>query len=684
MAINPETKYAGKIKPSSAAYPYGEARNITVPGDGTGTPWEAALVNDVFGMQQRLLSLLGVTPSGSPDTAETSQYVDAMWQLLAGSRTLTHNMTADANYTLQGDEYLYSRYVITDTGSILTGVKSIVIGVTEREFVAVNRTEQDLTFKTATGVGVSVPTGRTVLLRCDGVNVVNADALNYKSPLKQSRAIVDFNTINTEAAALQRYRLNKQGPGSGNVIQGFAVDPYEGELFTLHVTGDPETTVINRFTSNGARTITSTHYLSAGVSTLGHQALSISWDENGERWFWVSAHTSVTDYSQYVTRFQVDLGAGTDLTISNIQNIKVYEDASATGYCTPTVSVDGRYLVTETDIGGDEYIRVFDLNAIQAGGAGDYSAEYLSEFTFPTTSSNYPLQSLACDGAFIYLVFGSGDLAYNSYIEVWSLDGIKVHTISDFIIGKSLALTDGAGAYYEPEGTGWVWDNGRPYLSVSIASGDSGNRVNRVFALGAYLPNVSYGDGNEPAFISAGYNDFGVTDGETIRFGHYNPDTDTFTEHMAVDPSGNTSLTSFETGTFTVTAEDSATKGAGNISSTVGLGKFTRVGNIMHVRIAIEAIDTTGLTSTNNLYLHFEGADNAGFFNKLAISDTEMAARFNYVTTSGIQLVAEWDSNGYVAVLEVNNGANSTIADVSQFTSGDADIYVNGTYQINI
>lgn len=78
MAINPETQYPGKIAPSSTNYPYGAARNITVPGDGTGTPWDAALVNDIFGFQQALLSKAGVVPSGSPDTAQASQYLTAL------------------------------------------------------------------------------------------------------------------------------------------------------------------------------------------------------------------------------------------------------------------------------------------------------------------------------------------------------------------------------------------------------------------------------------------------------------------------------------------------------------------------------------------------------------------------------------------------------------------------------
>lgn len=78
MAINPKTQYPGKIAPSTPEYPYGKARNISTPGDGTGTPWEAALVNDIFGFQQALLSEASVVPSGNPDEVGDSQYLTAL------------------------------------------------------------------------------------------------------------------------------------------------------------------------------------------------------------------------------------------------------------------------------------------------------------------------------------------------------------------------------------------------------------------------------------------------------------------------------------------------------------------------------------------------------------------------------------------------------------------------------
>lgn len=95
MAINPEVLYPGKTAPSTAAYPYGAARNITVPGDGTGTPWEAAIANDMFGFNQSLLSLAGIVPSGAPDEVGASQYLDSLLRICGASFDTVADMTAN-------------------------------------------------------------------------------------------------------------------------------------------------------------------------------------------------------------------------------------------------------------------------------------------------------------------------------------------------------------------------------------------------------------------------------------------------------------------------------------------------------------------------------------------------------------------------------------------------------------
>lgn len=82
MALNPSTRYPGQIDASDpTGYPYGKAKNQTTLGDGTGTPFEKDLVNDIFGFQQALLSEAGITPSGTADAANASEYMEALYTL---------------------------------------------------------------------------------------------------------------------------------------------------------------------------------------------------------------------------------------------------------------------------------------------------------------------------------------------------------------------------------------------------------------------------------------------------------------------------------------------------------------------------------------------------------------------------------------------------------------------------
>ena len=78
MAINLAAEYPGKTTVPNAQYPFGGARNVTTPGDGTGTPWEQAIVNDFVGFLQSALTDAGVTPSGAPDTATAPQYLESL------------------------------------------------------------------------------------------------------------------------------------------------------------------------------------------------------------------------------------------------------------------------------------------------------------------------------------------------------------------------------------------------------------------------------------------------------------------------------------------------------------------------------------------------------------------------------------------------------------------------------
>lgn len=78
MALIPSVRYSGQVDTGDANYPHGKARNAGAFQDGTGTPFERDLVNDIWGFLQALLDRARITPSGTPDHVGASQYVDSV------------------------------------------------------------------------------------------------------------------------------------------------------------------------------------------------------------------------------------------------------------------------------------------------------------------------------------------------------------------------------------------------------------------------------------------------------------------------------------------------------------------------------------------------------------------------------------------------------------------------------
>lgn len=80
--INLNEQYPNKTAGVTANYPFGQARNVTLPGDRKGTPWDQALVNDLIGFQQAAMKKANMVPSGTPDNANTSQVLDAILKIM--------------------------------------------------------------------------------------------------------------------------------------------------------------------------------------------------------------------------------------------------------------------------------------------------------------------------------------------------------------------------------------------------------------------------------------------------------------------------------------------------------------------------------------------------------------------------------------------------------------------------
>jgi hypothetical protein len=96
-------------------------------------------------------------------------------QAIAG-RSVVNTWTANSHVltTANGTaaESRAAMLSLTDTGTALTGAGSVVCPALSKTYIVKNGTAQVITVKTASGSGIAVPVGKTMLVYCDGTNVL--------------------------------------------------------------------------------------------------------------------------------------------------------------------------------------------------------------------------------------------------------------------------------------------------------------------------------------------------------------------------------------------------------------------------------------------------------------------------------------------------------------------------------
>lgn len=78
MALKRNDRYPGRFLTPTTDHPQGAFKNRTAPGANDGSYLEADWANDWDGFFARLLTVAGATANGSVDTAQSSQYYDAL------------------------------------------------------------------------------------------------------------------------------------------------------------------------------------------------------------------------------------------------------------------------------------------------------------------------------------------------------------------------------------------------------------------------------------------------------------------------------------------------------------------------------------------------------------------------------------------------------------------------------
>jgi hypothetical protein len=135
-------------------------------------------------------------------------------------------------------------------------------------------------------------------------------------------------------------------------------------------------------------------------------------------------------------------------------------------------------------------------------------------------------------------------------------------------------------------------------------------------------------------------------------------------------------LDDYEEGTFTPVVRDASSGGNTASSYLVATGRYTKVGRMVHATINFVNIDTTGMTSGNSVYitgLPFTAVNSFGY------------------PTVPVNVSAVSSANGYVRGSVFYNASHLSLSEgtttggaaltVSDLTSGDADIYINFSYE---
>ena len=96
MSIRLFDKYGPRATAPTANYPEGSYKNESVPGANDGTPVEIDWANDYEGFTQALLAEAGISADGNPDTAISSQRLEAIKTVVARVANTMFDSIADA------------------------------------------------------------------------------------------------------------------------------------------------------------------------------------------------------------------------------------------------------------------------------------------------------------------------------------------------------------------------------------------------------------------------------------------------------------------------------------------------------------------------------------------------------------------------------------------------------------
>lgn len=129
--IDPKTVYPTKFGAKDTQNPYGQIQDITISGDGTGSPWIANWIKDFVMPWQFIANLQGVVASGTPENAETSQIIDALFKSIGITKYFSQfdYLVTDNPIVIGADGNIYYCYADNGPSSSVVNPVGDVTGV---------------------------------------------------------------------------------------------------------------------------------------------------------------------------------------------------------------------------------------------------------------------------------------------------------------------------------------------------------------------------------------------------------------------------------------------------------------------------------------------------------------------------------------------------------------------------
>lgn len=187
MAIKPGDLFPGQSVAPSADYPLGSAQNITTPGDGTGTPLVAAILNDTWGFHQKLLNAAGLVASGDPDTVPASQYYEALVALFSvGAASLVASGKVQLTNVLGTSDALAATQSLVN--ALSTALTPVIAGDYSKWSVKIGR------FKIQGGA-YTIDANETDIITFSGVHTAYTGAHVFFGPIIASASTGDANPL---------------------------------------------------------------------------------------------------------------------------------------------------------------------------------------------------------------------------------------------------------------------------------------------------------------------------------------------------------------------------------------------------------------------------------------------------------------------------------------------------------